>query len=238
LNSLFSVFVCDLLTALGDEPASPAKESRLFLQRWRELFDRHSTGLSREAAVGLFGELWHLDKIQSIRSECFSCWKGPRGGQHDFQGGTAALEVKTTTSKTESRFRIHGIYQLEPPSGCRLFLAVLRLIPNPAGMSLHDLIHRIRLRGGDLRTFEDSLSSLGYSELQDDEYRKQRYEIVENRILQVEGSFPRVVRDYFKPEFPSDRISYIEYEIDLSGFPAAPLGSAETRSLYRELGSV
>lgn len=156
-------------TCSGGQQALDSILSRI--ERWQRLLARDRSGLLSEQEVrGLFGELTflHDELLPRYGSRAVEFWNGPEGCPQDFSIFSTVVEIKTRTGGGPGRVRISSPEQLWPslPSMylCVYFLAV----DAPGGMSLNDLVSRIRTQlddPGHLSTFERRLESVGYLDL-------------------------------------------------------------------------
>src|SRR5262249_42706974 len=74
-------------------------------------------GFSEQAQQGLFAELWFLrglllGEVGPLRA--VGAWAGPKALAKDFQFTGVAFEIKASSSKQHSRFRISSEMQLDP----------------------------------------------------------------------------------------------------------------------------
>jgi len=95
-NPQFSLFISYLILYLNDRNFKQAYTDAL-----HDLNDYWSTyTLSREIQVGLFGELYILEKVAKTIGwkKALNSWEGPDRGLHDFVFKNTLLEIKTTES--------------------------------------------------------------------------------------------------------------------------------------------
>lgn len=122
--------------------------------------------ISKEKAIGLFGEIVVLERLLASGAPDAACWIGQDRECHDFRLGLHELEVKTTTANVREH-QIHGLNQMTPTPGHSLSLVSVRL-GNPGsgpGRSLNDVVDAVRamLPGHPSRaSFERALAEAGY----------------------------------------------------------------------------
>jgi len=104
------------------------------------LFATGTSALGPSRLAGLFGELVVLERLLERRGDAANLWTGPSGHRHDFTGVTRSVEVKTSTATEGRRVRIHGLDQLEAPSGAGLDLVWVRVEQNASGRSVPALV--------------------------------------------------------------------------------------------------
>jgi hypothetical protein len=237
LNNVFTHLAEEVLDSLRDRAIQPLHACRQTLQRWRELLDREASSiLSTEALCGLFGELWHLVRIATKSDRGLSAWQGPYGARHDFTADGCALEVKTTARRDDWKFRVHGLTQLEQPHDARLYLCAMRLELNGAsGSSVPDLIQAALNASIDRHDLLDRLSKIGYDQRDEVHYRQLRLEVIDWRVYEVTGSFPRLTAASFNQPGHPTGVSDVHYTIDLVASSATPLQPEILDHIHAEL---
>jgi hypothetical protein len=87
------------------------------LQRWRQVLSAPSGAPGRNRLAEVLSELLAVsDAVHASGVPRIRFWVGPFGGRHDMRCGSAAVEVKTTRSRTGHRVTtIHGADQLLAP---------------------------------------------------------------------------------------------------------------------------
>lgn len=239
LDNVFSVFAGELLERLEEEDDEPVEiRVRQVLEDWRELFarDRGET-LGRGGLAGLFGELWHLNKLCGRSPSALESWSGPLGARHDFRSAGCALEVKTTLRRHGRIVEIHGHRQLEPPADGDLYLAFVQLEEAEVGVSVPDLVQEIRKTGLDRAEFLKRLSEAGYDSSDEAAYREYEFHMNETLLYHVGDDFPRIVPESFsRGEIPPGVLS-ISYTIDLTGPEPQPMSGEEVSAVYGRLAS-
>jgi hypothetical protein len=237
LAEVFGHLVDEVLEELAREPGKPGTIARRVLNRWRELLERERPGLlSDEELTGLFGELWVLQRLVEENPSALGAWSGPLGARFDFQCPDTALEAKTSLKSEGVVVHVHGIDQLEPPADGELFLRVLRVERGPgAGLSLPEVVQRIRDAGVDALAFTSKLHAAGFAESDARHYADTRFAVHEDRVYRVDDTFPRISRESFVSGDLPARIGGLRYTIDLTAPPPSPVSDAEKAGLVRRL---
>jgi hypothetical protein len=103
-----------------------------------------AVGISREEAVGLYGELLVLESLIGAGKVGAKAWIGANKQSHDIRLEAVELEVKTTTGNNRHHF-VHGLNQLAPTPGHELHVVSVRLGSpgSGAGRSLDELVDSI-----------------------------------------------------------------------------------------------
>lgn len=109
----FVVSVIERLSAT-DESATTVET---VLQRWREFVIAPSGPTGRDRLAEILSKLLDVsDAVHASELPRIGLWVGPFGALHDMRCGSAAVEVKTTRSRTRHRVTtIHGADQLLAP---------------------------------------------------------------------------------------------------------------------------
>lgn len=195
------------------------------LDRWRHFWSMGPRDrLSREAVLGLFGEIWFLTNwlVPAIGSAAVTRWAGPLGQRHDFQWSGYAVEAKTTGSTRGRVHLIHGLEQLAPPSNGQLYLFSLRVAEESgATNTLPGLIEtceqRLKPDAAIIDRLQQLLARVGYSPVHAAQYEEIRLRIVEEALFQVTGDFPRLTVESFSPGIPGG-VEKVEYVINLNTY--------------------
>lgn len=180
--------------------------------------------MSKEKAVGLFGELWVLHILLSRGIADIACWIGANRESHDFRLGSVELEIKTTTSNVR-KHSIHGLNQLSPTPGHELHLVSIRLgsAGSSIGRSVAGLVADIKsVLGTDnhaLRRFNQHLFTYGYNGEQEESLIA--YQLAAPPLaIAVGKEFPAVSYEWLSTtlgEAPASRIRDVELVLDVEG---------------------
>jgi hypothetical protein len=238
LTRLFHLLAEDILREIEGKSSAAAVAFQA-LQRWKELFAAASGPLGDAQLIGLLAELLCLER-------CYECnptfdlsrWTGPRGGKHDFQGGTIGVEVKATETREGRVIGVNGIEQLDPSPGTHLYLAYHRLEAAEPGVGHHlpGVIDRLEAVGtprGDLLAL---LERIGYSAAHDENYVSRAFKVVDFRLYDaMTDSFPRLVRTSFQNSHLPAGVLRVRYSIDLTNEPPTPLDSADAAAVWGRL---
>lgn len=187
-----------IATAPGEREAVRAFVSRLRI--WQEFLRRHSEGLSVEEQIGLFAELWVLRMLLLPRigaHAAVDAWRGPSGAEHDFVRGGLGLEVKASLKSPPVGFRVSSLLQLDETRREMLVVALVRLAVSPSGVSLPQLVDRVRseitaLVGSPLRALDDKLLAAGYADAHAPLYEDQRLNADQPELFHIREGFPRL----------------------------------------------
>ncbi len=222
----FDMIGHEIATALVSGSASKAETVRNILAKWRHFWGHPpSNALSREEIIGLFAEIWYLNRWlipHMTPTAAVTGWRGPHGSRHDFEWSGKSVEVKGTTSGRGRIHWIHGLEQLSPPESGDLFLFSLVLREEGgAADTLPGIIAECRILLASipdaLEYFENSLALVGYSPIHDEEYSKIHFRVADEALYAVRDNFPRIVISSFHEGVPSG-VNVVNYEINLDGY--------------------
>jgi Putative PD-(D/E)XK family member, (DUF4420) len=236
----FTALATDLLESLT-RMQDRRKAVSNCLERWRSFWLVNQAGLSREAALGLFGELWFLARwLQPITEMKLAGWQGPNGARHDFQWLGASVEVKTSaTSPSGSPIHIiSNIDQLSDPEQGKLYLFSLHVTDDAlASNDLPSIVQLITtMLAGDevcLARFSKKLADAGYSPAHV-EYYKRPLRIIAEELYVVESGFPRLTRNSFRTALP-DGVQDIAYSLAIAACGQWRIGTSPAEDAARQL---
>lgn len=195
------LYVADgILKSVNERPSAPKDAVLQNLQYWRRFWSSSAEALSQEAALGLFGELWFMERWIGL-PQGLNHWVGPSGSVHDFRWDEFSVEVKATRvgSQTPAIHRITSLEQLAVAAAQRLYLFSLRVSPDEgAANNLPSLVERIREAVQPypdiLMTFLDRLAESGYSPSHADSY-SQCWRVLAEDLYEVGEEFPRLTSE-------------------------------------------
>lgn len=188
LNRTFLSLVAEMLDDVETAGTPVADALSNVIDSWRELLRSREKKMERSEAIGLFGELVVLQHLVTIEGrQALTAWRGAENYRHDFSRRNA-LEVKTCTGFGEPRVRIHGLHQLEPPTGHKLHLMALRIDENASGRTIPDLVDELVAagipRGQMLRKIGKTMEEL--------ERTASCFVVEEMRLFEVGPDFPGI----------------------------------------------
>jgi hypothetical protein len=231
----FLSFCSTVTDAIQVERMDVLSAIRRSIRLFRKL-TRSALGLSREHQLGLFGELWVLNRLLDARpSDALASWVGPQGEAHDFRFDGIELEVKTTTTK-DRRHRVR-LGQLDPSPGSTLYLVSLQMAAAGAdGENLGALLARTRKRlaaQGQADAFEQLVEAkYGLGVANENRYRDRLKLRSPTRLVRVDDELPRLtVTDVLSIRRPGmDRLEEVEFVLRAEGL-GEPDGSDGFRAI-------
>lgn len=208
------------------------------LAKWRRFWSGIAQGvLSKEEQLGLFGELWFLNRWLAPAigvSAAVRMWRGPAGARNDFEAPGLAIEVKTT-GRVDGAHVIHGLDQLLEPLGGKLMLFSLLVRDEASGAeNLPAQVAEARGLIAEDYALQSQFDALIYAAGYDDrlaaEYSKLLLRIRDTGLYNVIDGFPRLVPASLVGGVPVG-VSAVEYELRLDAagawlLAAIPSGAA------------
>jgi hypothetical protein len=224
LDDIFCIVTAEMLEAMAIAPERLDLVASQVLGRWRELLGRRPAPmLTRDAIVGLAGELTFLRALVERSPRALLAWTGPSGAVHDFTTPLHNAEVKATTSRHGWRAEIHGLDQLLAPEGRRLHLAMFRFDEAPTGLSLLQRVDELVALGVDAAALSVMLADAGADAAQLAATQEVRLALRDQRIYAVTPDFPRIVPDSLVARTLPVGVARLNYTIDLTAWPDPPL---------------
>lgn len=219
LVEVFDHFTASVFERSHDEDVDLHAVILNALEDWRALFSVGGPPPSVERLTGLFGELLLLRDVARLDArEVPDVWTGPRGGRHDLRRGTTAIEVKATRAHTAYQVSIHGVDQLEPPSGGTLHLHLVRVEEVTDGdLNIPVLVEELINLGVSRHALLGALAAAGVSPGGLIAAEGVRFDVRERRTFAVDERFPRIVADSFHGGRVPAEVLDLSYRLDLSG---------------------
>jgi hypothetical protein len=220
----FYLLLGELIDSIVKGGTSPSVALKSALSRWQTLL-RSNVLLSDERQLGLFGELWVLERLlSSIGAAALDAWVGPLRQEHDFRLSNNEFEVKTTSSARRTHI-INGLGQLSPSQNCSLYIVSLQFtLAGAGGRTLAETVAELELpvkkSGADVWQFGRLLELVGYRAGEAQYYSTRRRIGGTPRIIPVAGGCPRLTRESLsniRLEYLPDRILDAQYRIDVEG---------------------
>lgn len=212
-ESMFTVVARELALAVAVQGRDPRKASQDTVKRWQTYWSANSSPLSFEARLGLFAELFLLNRIliPKVGALAVETWRGPHGERHDFQASDWHIESKATTKSTPT-FQIHGHDQLDPPPGKELLVFCLFASKESGAVDtieteIESIRDKLRSDLPALNQFSESLLQSGYSEDQEILF----FTVRGADFYIVDSAFPNLGIN----ELPLG-VTRVDWEIDLS----------------------
>ncbi len=220
----FAAVAVDLHAAVGLRQRDAVGAVAATLRSWRWFWTVDDIGLSGETALGLFAELWFLERWLGL-PQGVAAWVGPTGNRHDFVTAAASVEAKGTRIRSDgaATHRIASLDQLDDPESGQLWLFSLRVVPDPlAANTLPGVVQRVidglGAHPDALLTLRERLAQAGWTPAHASRYQ-QRWRVVAEELYRVSAGFPRLTRRTFPQGLPAG-VGDVTYTIDLAACAA------------------
>lgn len=225
----FGLLADDILDAVAADPSRADLLTRQTVERWKELLrDERARLLGQSQLSGLYGELLFLEQLAFHHGPwVLRSWTGPQGNRHDFEFKNASFEVKTTLNNNEMVVAFHGARQLEGTKGRPLFVTAYQIESTPQGESIPTVLERLYDSGIDRLDMLRKLEKVGYFESDSGHYAAHRFSVLLTKTLAVDNDFPRITHDTMPTPGVLDRISALQYSVDLGPLDAVVLALEE-----------
>jgi hypothetical protein len=192
--------------------------------------------LSEEKQIGLVCELNVLIRLCNVDpSKAIKSWVGPFEERHDFMFDKSSVEVKGTR-RTGRIHTINGLDQLQsfPNKSLGFISSIVTIVNSASAISLPQSIEKVyevlQSYPNLIVRFNELLAQVGYSPVDDDEYKKFRIEILDVSFFPVDNSFPRLTAELVTTPH-IERVSCVRYDISLEGIKGKSLNEINWREL-------
>lgn len=220
VEQTFATVAADIATSVTPEPVgSRTAAVAAALREWRWFWGVDPSQMSANDAVGLFGELWFLNRWAGPSPASVQAWEGSNGSRHDFQWSNSSVEVKTTARGGSVTHTVEHLEQLGDPVTGQLHLYSLRIARDTlASNSVSSLAQTaITALGSDPVARADlkaKLAQRGYTPSGRDE-SVVTYRVVDEGLYLVSDGFPRLTPQSFSGGLPHG-IATISYRLDMN----------------------
>ena len=168
--------------------------ARSTIEDFRSLLTRStSSDVNMSRVAGLIAELVVLNRLLDRSPSAWSAWRGPAGDRHDFRVADTSLEVKASLRSSASPITIHGLEQLEVPSGGTLHLLRVVLEPVSGGMlSISDLGRSAMSKCDEPSRLRELLAAVGCNNVDAEEWNSRRFRTESELLYEIRPGFPRL----------------------------------------------
>ncbi len=213
------LIVAELLKTELSLGSKPREIVFALLRRWVNFWRQLRSGLSVDKVAGLIGELLVISDWAALDGLSHENWGGPNGQPQDFHFSSAAVEVKTSQSRTGPRIhRISSVLQLDDPNVKNLYLISYRIKLHANGSrKVFDVVDEI-LRSPEfsnalaIEKIDRALTEVGLTRGSPSKYLS--FDIIDCRLYRVAGNFPRLLEHEV---LRNSLVFDVKYSIDLSG---------------------
>lgn len=230
----FDDVVDDVLDEI-EETDRPAATTAATVARWRKLFaGKLIRGMSKPAKLGLFAELTLLNQfVDADPSFSVEAWRGPLREPHDFEAPVRCVEVKAL-GLMAGTVVIHGIDQLGMHDGRPLDLVLVRVVEDPDGATIGDLVADLRDSNIPPGALRSRLAATGWAE-SPDRPDPDHFAIQDVLRVPVGPEVPRIVRssllDGALPEGTHDLTYHLDLDVLLPLATSASLAQVAEEAI-------
>jgi len=216
LEKVFCHFVNALLNYVEPHKSAFGSINTVF-QEFVHLLEPKKEKATISEVAGLIGELLFLHELSKKDSSAINLWVGPSGGQHDFVGESADIEVKASTRIGKTSVTISSLEQLTIFLDRNLYLLHYSLELHPNGdLSVERLVDMIVNEGVALSQLEPELQKIGCNDYRSEEWNLDKFNYVKASCYQVKDQFPRIATDLLIDGKVLPGVSNASYDIDLT----------------------
>ncbi|MDE2663825.1 MAG: PD-(D/E)XK motif protein [Gemmatimonadota bacterium] len=168
-------------------------------------------------AAGLLAELLVLNRLLDRSPSAWNAWRGPAGDRHDFRAGDTSLEVKASLRSGAPTITIHGLHQLEVPSGGTLHLIRVILEPVSDGvLRVSDVVESASSKADKPSRLAELLAASGFTNANAQEWDRYAFRHESEKIYEIRTGFPRLTPTVLKDASAIRGVQDVSYKIDLS----------------------
>lgn len=237
---IFARFCDDIIAIVSSAETEAIAVQALVGRTWKWhalLKGARKTTLSREAQLGLIGELQTLLQVIAPASgigAALEAWRGSEGAPKDFELSNMCIECKARGASSRSKVRITSEHQLTDVPAHQVFLIVNTYSTGTEGgegvMNLHQVVELLRSTIsikllGSTEMLEEKLESAGY----EDEHE---YDLFVGHLgrqaFEITDGFPRIVPGAY-PDGPSE----VSYDLPLSSISRFEVAMSEVQQLIK-----
>lgn len=214
--------LCEQFIEPGADNTNRAKitgDPAIWWAKWKDLLGNISRLTDTYSFIG---ELLTLEYLLKIGKN--ATWTAGKRGTVDIETPDCNYEVKSTVNRYNYEVTINSIYQLNGQNR-KVNLVFCRFESDPEGTDLNALIKRLVKLGYSESELETALSKAHLE--RGCTARKQKYNLIEMKLYEVDDSFPAITESSFKGNVIPANIIRINYTVNLSGLPSKNLMETE-----------
>ena len=167
--------------------------------------------------TGVLGELLVLDfYVDYLGPSAINMWWGPVRHRHDFEFDEFSVEVKSTINPISQEIVIHGLNQLSSEVDHPGYLVSVKMVPDPLGFSLEELLKKLITKGVSEWQLYEKLSKTGILRESIKDYSGVRIGKFVLITYLIDDKFPSLQRKNLDKNILS-RLSKLTYSLNLSG---------------------
>ena len=217
LETVFGDVVDEMLAriVLGNGCVDAAQST---IEEFRSLLLRTDPAeIDKSRIAGLIAELLFLNRLLDRSAFSWRAWRGPTGDRHDFRVESTSLEVKASLRPDASTITIHGLEQLELPTGGTLHLLRFVLEPVSGGiLSVSGLAQNAISKADAPERLMELLRAVGCDDVEAEAWNRYRFRIESETLYEIRDGFPRLTTSMLTDGISPHGVHGITYRIALS----------------------
>jgi hypothetical protein len=178
--------------------------------QWKELLGNKNVD---DRIYDVLGELTVLRYLTKNGEQAI--WNGPTGSTYDIDCDSIYYEVKSTVVRKKRQITLNNHFQLDPPDGKGLKLALCQFEPAQSGISIDSLVDDLVQYGYSRQDLNLKLEILGLEKGKS--ARKRCYDLHSMIMYTVNQQFPAIRESSFIGGTLPTGIESITYTISLDG---------------------
>lgn len=178
--------------------------------QWKELLGNRNV---EDRVYDVLGELCVLRYLVKRGEQ--AVWNGPNAATYDIDCDSDFYEVKSTTAREKREITLNNHFQLDPPNGKTLKLALCQFESAQSGLNIDGLVDELAQYGYSKQDLNYKLELLGLERKKS--ARKRCYDLHAMIIYEVDEAFPAIRESSFVGGTLPTGVQTISYTISLDG---------------------
>lgn len=178
--------------------------------QWKELLGNKNVD---DRVYDVLGELVTL-RYLVLKGEQPN-WVGPLAATYDIECDDAFYEVKSSMARKKKEIMLNNFFQLNPPSGQKLFIVFCQFEEATTGLSINSLVNELNYMGFDKNLLNENLKKLGFE--CGKSARDRLFLLHAMTKYSVDNSFPAIRNSSFVDGTMPKGIMGITYTVSLDG---------------------
>ena len=179
-------------------------------QQWKELLGNKNVDEMVYDTLGELVVLYYLSTHGDVAE-----WNGPTGATYDIDCGNKYVEVKSTKSRNKREITLNNEFQLQPPPGSSLQIALCQFEDATSGISINKVVNLLSDLGYDRKDLNGKLRKRGFRE--NKSVRNRNYILHRITFYDVDDSFPAIRDESFVGGEKPKGVKSYTYTVTLDG---------------------
>ena len=206
-------FLCSEFVQVGDsgQRRSEITDNPLaWWQQWKELLGNKNVDEMVYDTLGELVVLYYLSTHGDVAE-----WNGPNGATYDIDCGNKFVEVKSTKSRNKREITLNNEFQLQPPPGSNLLIALCQFEDAISGISINKIVNLLASLGYNRHALNDKLRKKGFRE--NKSARDRNYMLHGITFYEVDDAFPAIRNESFVGGVKPMGVESYTYTVTLDG---------------------